>query len=155
MRRWSPCIIENSNNIRLKTIVRCMAPRLATLGLALTAVAHALAQSDPTTVDAQKIEGVSDLEVSARGAAEIHRGELRVFGEFLRYNREFGELEGEDGVRLQSGIDRFFGPRLQYNTLDDTGVFESPGFLLQRERPVRGSAQRVEFLGKSKYRLVS
>jgi len=137
-----------------------MSFRLATLAIALasavTAATNALAQSDPTTVDAQKIEGVSDLEVSARGAAEIRRGELSVFGEFLRYNREFGELEGEGGVRLQSGVDRFFGPRLQYNTLDDTGVFESPGFLLQSERqPARGSAERVEFLGKSKYRLIS
>jgi LPS-assembly protein len=132
-----------------------MSSRLATLAIALAAAANALAQSEPTTVDAQKIEGVSDLEVSARGAAEIRRGELGVFGEFLRYNREFGELEGEGGVRLQSGVDRFFGPRLQYNTLDDTGVFESPGFLLQRERPARGTAERMEFLGKSKYRLVS
>src|SRR2546426_3526278 len=133
-----------------------MSSRLATLALALAAAANALAQSDPTTVDAQKIEGVSDLEVTARGAAEIQRGELRVFGEFLRYNREFGELEGEGGVRLQSGVDRFFGPRLQSNALDDTGVFESPGFLLQGERQqARGSAERVEFLGKSKYRLVS
>src|SRR5256886_2843924 len=133
-----------------------MSSRLATLALALAAAANALAQSDPTTVDAQKIEGVSDLEVTARGAAEIRRGELGVFGEYLRYNREFGELEGEGGVRLQSGVDRFFGPRLQYNTLDDTGVFESPGFLLQGERQqARGSAERVEFLGKSKYRLIS
>ncbi|HEY3073758.1 MAG TPA: putative LPS assembly protein LptD, partial [Burkholderiales bacterium] len=132
-----------------------MSSRLATLAIALAAAANALAQSEPTTVDAQKIEGVSDLEVSARGAAEIRRGELGVFGEFLRYNREFGELEGEGGVRLQSGVDRFFGPRLQYNTLDDTGVFESPSFLLQRERPARGTAERMEFLGKSKYRLVS
>ena len=76
------------------------------LAIALAAGADALAQSDPTTVDAQKIEAVSDLEVTARGAAEIRRGELGVFGEFLRYNREFGELEGEGGVRLQSGVDR-------------------------------------------------
>src|SRR5204863_1879257 len=134
-----------------------MSSRLATLAIALAAAGSALAQqSESTTIDAQKIEGVSDLEVSARGAAEIRRGELGVFGEFLRYNREFGELEGEGGVRLQSGVDRFFGPRLQYNTLDDTGVFESPGFLLQGERqPARGSAERVEFLGKSKYRLIT
>jgi LPS-assembly protein len=130
-----------------------MSFRLATLGLALIAAARAIAQSDPVTIDAQKIEGVSDLEVSARGAAEIRSGELGVFGEFLRYNREFGELEGDGGVRLQSGVDRFFGPRLQYNTLDDTGVIEQPGFLLQRERPARGSAERMEFLGRSRYRL--
>ena len=85
--------------------------RLATLAIALTVAASALAQeqSDATTIDAQKIEGVSDLEVSARGQAEIRHGELGVFGEFLRYNREFGEMEGEGGVRLQSGVDRFLG----------------------------------------------
>jgi LPS-assembly protein len=132
-----------------------MSSRLATLALALVAAANALAQSDPVTIDAQKIEGVSDLEVSARGAAEIRQGEVSVFGEVLRYNREFGEMEGEGGVRLQSGVDRFFGPSLQYNTLDDTGVFESPGFLLQRERPARGTAERIEFLGRNKYRLIN
>ena len=106
-------------------------------------------------MDAQKIEGVSDLEVSARGSAEIQRGDVTVFGEFLRYNREFGELEAQGGVRLQSGVDRFFGPSLEYNTLEDTGVIESPGFLLQRDRPARGGAERMEFLGKNKYRLIA
>ena len=91
--------------------------------------------------------------MSARGAAEIRRGEVTVFGEFLRYNREFGELEGTGGVRLQSGVDRFFGPTLEYNTLEDTGTIESPGFLLQRERPARGAAERMEFLGPNHYRL--
>ena len=133
--------------------------RLATLAIASTAglitSASALAQdqSDATTIDAQKIEGVSDLEVSARGQAEIRHGDVGVFGDFLRYNREFGEMEGEGGVRLQSGVDRFFGPSLYYNLLDDTGSFQSPQFLLQRERPARGSAEKIEFAGKSKYKL--
>src|SRR5689334_3186039 len=133
--------------------------RLATLAIGLSAAvilpASALAQdqSDATTIDAQKIEGVSDLEVSARGQAEIRHGDVGVFGEFLRYNREFGELEGEGGVRLQSGVDRFFGPALYYNLLDDTGSFQSPQFLLQRDRLARGSADKIEFAGKSKYKL--
>lgn len=133
--------------------------RLATLALALTAAAPAAAQSTssepaPTTVDAEKIEGISDLEVTARGAAEIRRGDVTIFGEYLRYNREFGLVDGEGGVRMQSGVDRFFGPSLQYDTLEDTGVLEQPGFLLQRERPARGGAERLEFLGKNKYRLI-
>jgi LPS-assembly protein len=130
-----------------------MSSRLATLAIALAAAGNALGQqSESTTIDAQKIEGVSDLEVSARGAAEIHRGEVTVFGDYLRYNREFGELEGTGGVRLQSGVDRFFGPTLEYNTLEDTGTFDHPGFLLQRERPARGGGERMEFLGPSHYR---
>src|SRR5919197_1068936 len=146
-------MMENSNT-RLRAPQPPMSFRLATLAIALAAAGSALAQqSESTTIDAQKIEGVGDLEVSARGAAEIRRGEVTVFGEFLRYNREFGELEGTGGVRLQSGVDRFFGPTLEYNTLEDTGTFDKPGFLLQRERPARGSAQRMEFLGPNHYRL--
>src|SRR2546430_12135097 len=151
-RRSSACMMENSN-IRPRALQPPMSSRLATLAIALAAAGGALAQqSESTPIDARKIEGVSDLEVSARGAAEIRRGELTVFGEFLRYNREFGELEGTGGVRLQSGVDRFFGPTLEYNTLEDTGTFDAPGFLFQRERLARGNAERMEFLGPSHYR---
>ena len=143
-----------------------MAFRFATLALALAVAAPAIAQTqtkpkpaspeaDRTTVEADAIEGVSDLEVTARGNAEIQRDDLSIFGDTLRYNREFGRAEGEGGVRLQRGADRFFGPRLHYNTLDDTGEFESPQYLLQRDRTARGGADRLEFLGPDRYRLTN
>jgi len=136
--------------------------RLATLAAALAAAAPAAAQdaaaseeADRTTIEAEVIEGVSDLEVSARGNAEIQRDDMTIFGEVLRYNREFGRAEADGGVRLQRGADRFFGPRLYYNTLDDTGVFEGPNYLLQHDRVARGSAERIEFLGPGRYRMVN
>ncbi len=135
--------------------------RFATLAAALVAAAPVLAQDQGaleqggTTIDAERIEGVSDLEVSATGAAEIRRDEVRIFGESLRYNRELGTAEAEGGVRLQSGADRFFGPRLQYNTLDDTGTFEQPRYLLQRDRTARGGADRLDILGKDRYRFTN
>ena len=104
------------------------------------------------TIDAQRIEGVGELELSARGSAEIKQDELTIFGDVLKYNREFGRVEAEGGARLQSGVDRFFGPRLRYNTFDDTGTFDQPTFLMQREEPARGSAESLEFLGKDRYR---
>jgi len=131
-----------------------MRNRLATLAVALAAAGAVQAQEGaPTTVDAQKIEGVSDLEVTAHGDAEIHRDDLTIFGDYLRYNQEFGRLDAEGGVRLQSGTDRFSGSNLRYRTLDDTGEIDHPNFLLERERPARGTADRVEFLGKNEYRL--
>ena len=133
-----------------------MAFRFAMLALALAAAAPAFAQTgstDRTTIEADTIEGVSDLEVTARGNAEIRRDDMTIFGELLRYNRELGRAEADGGVRLQRGADRFFGPRLQYNTFDDTGVFEQPNYLLHRDRTSRGSAQRLEFLGRERYRL--
>jgi len=133
--------------------------RIATLAVALVVAAPALAQTagsaakDPITIDAKSIESVSDLEVTARGAAEIKREDVTIFGEVLRYNRQFGLVEGEGGVRLQSGLDRISGPSLQYNMLDDTGFLDQPAFLLQRDPPARGTAERLEFVGKDHYRL--
>ena len=135
-----------------------MPSRFATLAVAFLVAAPAFAQTqkpavqEPTTIDAEVIEGVSDIEVTARGNAEIRRGDTVIFGDVLRFNRELGRAEGDGGVRLQDGVDRFFGPRMQYNTLDGTGFFEQPSFLLQRENQARGGAERVEFLGKDKFR---
>src|SRR5579859_7621246 len=63
----------------------------------------------PTTIDAQSIEGVSELEMVARGNVELRRGDTSIFSDYLKYNREFGRVEAEGGVRLQRDGDRFFG----------------------------------------------
>ena len=108
----------------------------------------------PTTIEADSIEGIAELEVTARGRVEFQREDLSVYSEFLRFNQEFGRIEADGGVRLQRGVDRFFGPRLRYNTQDDTGVFEEATFLMGRGQTARGGAQRLEFLGKDRLRLV-
>ena len=142
-----------------------MPHRYAMLAVALVAASPAIAQTpaaapggiaeekEPMTIDAERLEGVGQIEIGARGASEIEQGDLNIFGQSLRLNQESGWLEGEDGVRLKSGVDRFFGPRLRYNTLDGTGVFDEPHFLLQRDLPAHGAAQSIEFLGKDRYRL--
>lgn len=141
-----------------------MPQRLAMLVVAVAAASlvagAARAQEDaerepqePTTLDAERIEGVGDLEFSASGAAELTQGERIIFGERLRYNQELGRLDADGGVRMQQGVDRFFGPRLRYDTLGDTGLFEQPGFLLQREQAARGTADEIEFLGGQRYRM--
>ena len=135
--------------------------RLAALLLLLSGVPLAWAQAPapapkergPTTIDAESIEGVSELEVTARGRVELKRDDLGVFSDFLRYNQEFGRIEADGGVRLERGPDRFFGPRLRYDSRDDTGVFEEPNFIFRRNQTGRGSAERLEFLGKDRLRL--
>src|ERR671914_412443 len=106
-----------------------------------------------TVIDAERIEGIGDIEVTAHGNAEISRDDVTIFGDVLRYNAEFGRAQGEGGVRLQRGVDRFFGPRMEYSTRDDTGVFENPNYLLQRERTARGGADKLEILGPDRYLL--
>jgi LPS-assembly protein len=109
----------------------------------------------PSTIEADSIEGVSELEVTARGKVEFQREDLTVYAEFLRFNQEFGRVEADGGVRMLRGVDRFFGPRLRYNTRDDTGVFEGSNYILQGENStMRGKGERTEFLGKDRTRLV-
>jgi LPS-assembly protein len=135
--------------------------RLAALMILLSGASNAWSQAPaqaprvkgPTTIDAQSIEGVSELEVTARGRVEFQREDLSVYSEFLRFNQEFGRIEADGGVRLQRGVDRFFGPRLRYNTQDDTGVFEEPTYQMGRGQVARGGAERIEFLGKDRLRL--
>jgi LPS-assembly protein len=109
----------------------------------------------PTTIDAQTIEGVSELEVTARGQVEFQREDLTIYSEFLRYNQEFGRVEADGGVRMQRGVERYFGPRLRYNTQNDTGVFEGLNYSIPGETTTsRGKAERLEFLGKDRLRMV-
>lgn len=138
-----------------------MQPRFVALAAAFLA-SGALAQAGgapaggdkgPTTIDAERIEGVSDLEVNAQGRAEVKRDDTTIFGEVLRFNREFDRFEADGGARFEFGADRFFGPRMRYNAGDGTGVFESPSYRLERDPPGRGSAERIELLGPERYRV--
>jgi LPS-assembly protein len=129
---------------------------LLALWFALPAFAQTAAPADEeagTVIEAERIEGVDDIEITARGDAEIRRDELNLFGQTLRFNSEFGRAQGEGGVRLRRGVDRFFGPRLEYNTREDTGTFDNPQYLLHRERTARGGAAQLEILGPEKYRM--
>jgi LPS-assembly protein len=91
--------------------------------------------------------------VTARGSVEFRQGDFSVFADYLKFNREFGRLEADGGVRLQQAGDRFFGPGLRYDTATHTGTLEKPSFLIRRELTARGGAERIEFLGRERYRL--
>jgi LPS-assembly protein len=134
-------------------IAGCASLIAACAAAAQTAVPPAPAPQEPATIDAQSIEGISGLEVTARGGVEFRQGELAVYAEFLKFNREFGRLEAEGGVRVAQGADRFFGPRLRYDTTTDTGALDEPTFLMRRKQTARGGAERIEFLGKNHFRL--
>ena len=131
-------------------IILCMAP-----GASADAGAQAakVQREGPTTIDAQSIEGVSGLELTAHGNVELRRGDTSIFSNYLKYNREYGRVEATGGVRIQRDGDRFFGPKLSYDTRVDTGVLDKPTFVIERRRVSRGTADRLEFLGKDHLRL--
>ena len=134
--------------------------RIAMLAFALAAAGPASAQTgagdprsadadlDRTVVEADVIEGVSDLEVTARGNAEIQRDDLSIFGDLLRYNRELGRAEGDGGVRAAARRRPLLRPAPVLQHARRHRRVREPEYLLQRDRTARGSAERLEFLGR-------
>jgi lipopolysaccharide assembly outer membrane protein LptD (OstA) len=125
-------------------IAGCASLIAAFAAVAQTVVPPAPPPQEPATIDAQSIEGISGLEVTARGGVEFRQGEFAVFAEYLKFNREFGRLEAEGGVRVAQGADRFFGPRLRYDTTTDTGTLDQPTFLMRRQQTARGFSMNTK-----------
>jgi LPS-assembly protein len=123
----------------------------ALLFLAGAAAAQTPEPGEPATIDAQSIEGIAGLEVTATGSVEFRQGEFSVYADYLKFNREFGRLEARGGVRLQQGNDRFSGPSLRYDTAAHTGALEAPSFLFRQQQTARGGAKQVEFLSRGRY----
>ena len=134
------------------------------VGIALAGAAQAQApkpapisapprEQGPTTIDADQIEGVGGQEVTARGNAELRQDDTVIFGDYLRFNQEFGRIEADGGVRMQQGNDRFSGTRLRYDSRNHTGVLEEPTYLMRGDQPARGNAERIEFLGPGHIRI--
>lgn len=116
-------------------------------------IAAPLREMGPTTIDAEHIEGVGGQETAARGNVELHQDDTVIFSDTLRFNAEFGRIEADGGVRLQQGNDRFSGPSLRYDSINRTGVFEEPSFVMRGDQPARGKAERIEFLGPGHFRM--
>jgi LPS-assembly protein len=111
------------------------------------------ATKGPITIDAQSIQGISGIEITASGDVQLVQDDTRIFGQYMKLNQEFGRIEATGGVRLVRGANRYFGPRLNYNTQDDTGELPSAHYVVVNQYTGRGSAKRIDFLGSNHVRL--
>jgi LPS-assembly protein len=141
----------------------CSVPAWGQLGQGLQAPRQERVKPDPnapTTLEADRIEGVSGGETTAQGNATLRRGDLSIRAESLSYSEENEQVEAKGNVRLERGADSLRGPNLRYSLKDSTGVLEKPEFTLApRPRPNqapmsgRGRAESLEILGEDKYRI--
>ncbi|MDA8107786.1 MAG: LPS-assembly protein LptD [Betaproteobacteria bacterium] len=125
----------------------CLAVRAQDIAGPARANVAAPGAKGPITIDARSIEGISGIEVTARGDVVLKRDDTTIFSDYLKLNQEFGRVDAQGGVRLVRGADRFFGPGLRYDTRNDTGEIDDAHYVVVRERTARGAAKRVDFLG--------
>lgn len=89
----------------------------------------------PTTVIAHRIEGVNDVEVTASGDAQLHRGGDSLLADKIVYRQAIDEVEAIGNVRLSSPDTLITGPQVRMRMEESTGVFEQPVYAIRRQRP--------------------
>ncbi|CAN0051330.1 unnamed protein product, partial [Phaeothamnion confervicola] len=111
-------------------------------------------EKGPTTIDAERIEGVMDIEITATGKAELRQDDTTIYGERIKMNQEFNRIEADGGARLEQGNDRFSGSRLRFDSANEAGTVDDATFNMRGgDRPARGTAERLEFLGKDHFKI--
>jgi LPS-assembly protein len=78
---------------------------------------------------------------------------MSIFSDYLKYNQEFGRVDAEGGVRMEMGPDRFFGPSMVYDVLNQSGTFEQPTYEINLTQSARGTASQLDFTGLDHLRM--
>ena len=155
-----------------------------------TAFSHVGKDAAPTTIAAQRLFGVNDIEAVAEGAAVLERGGDRLHADRIVYRQDEDEVEAAGNVRLVSPDTVIAGPRLRLRLDESSGEFESPAYTIRHTpSPVpepaltmsglpavsaegrvlattgrmlqppavtgSGVAERIEFQGENRYRLLN
>lgn len=111
-----------------------------------------LREALPIFIEAESIEGQDEEKITAEGSVVLRRRGQAVFADRLIYFLPEEEIEAEGSVRLEQRGDSVQGPKLKVNIERETGYFDSPELMLQRNQS-RGSASQLFFEGPQQYRL--
>ena len=108
---------------------------------------------------ADHIEGTTSVETTAQGNVELQSGERTVKTDRLVYREPLDEAEATGNVKLTSPGESIAGPHLKLKLGDSTGTFDTPAYSIHAinstdpTTAAHGTATRLDFQGKDKYRL--
>ena len=100
-------------------------------------------------MQAERIEGRTDVETSAEGRVELRRDGVVIKAGRVHYNHTDGLARAAGDVSIERQGDRFSGPLLNLNLDKFEGWFESPSFFFARSQ-AGGDARRVEFIDRDR-----
>jgi len=101
----------------------------------------------PTFVFGDTITSRLDREVVVEGAAEIRKIDTVIRAKRIEYDQvsDVAKLLGD--VRINQGGNRFWGPQLELELTQMTGVFHQPSYQFYKTGG-QGSAQRINFVSE-------
>ena len=105
----------------------------------------------PITLQADRLEGHSNLDVEASGRVELQQGDMKLNTDRLYFLEPEQEVIANGAVHFEKEGDIIEGSYLKYDLDSKTGYMEGPTFRLaktrERKRAGRGDARRIDFLG--------
>lgn len=111
----------------------------------------------PIALEADRLQGRSNVEVEASGAVELRQGNLKLNTDTLNFLESEQEVTANGDVRFEKNGDIIEGSFLKYNLDSAKGHMDAPRFRLaktpERKRAGRGDARRIDFLGEKQERL--
>ena len=111
----------------------------------------------PITLEADQLQGRSNLEVEASGNVELRQGTLKLNTNTLYFLEPDQEVTANGDVRFEKDGNVVEGSFLKYDLDSDEGHMDAPRFRLaktpDRKRAGRGDARRIDFLGEKRERL--
>jgi len=99
---------------------------------------------------ADRLEGVSDRQVTAEGRVELRTRSETVLAEKILYDLVRDEVRASGNVVLRKGNDWIAGPEVVFHRPTQTGVFVDPKFQVG-DIGARGDASKIVFAGADRY----
>jgi len=107
----------------------------------------------PVFIEANLIQGHSELEIEGIGDAELRSGDQVITANRMKYFQDTDDIEIEGDVRVEERGDVMEGSRLKMNLETKIGQMDQPYYSL-RDGSSRGSADTVIMEGEERYRLL-
>ena len=107
----------------------------------------------PVFIEADLIQGHSELEIEGIGDAELRSGDQVITANRMKYFQDTDDIEIEGDVRVEERGDVMEGSRLKMNLETKIGQMDQPYYSL-RDGSSRGSADTVIMEGEERYRLL-
>lgn len=112
------------------------------------------ARREQTELTATEATGRDGAFVEARGNVDVRTPTQQILADVMRYDLIDDVVTARGNVLIRSWQDVVSGPELRYGIGTETGYMTSPRFVLGLYEG-RGSAERLEFTGPDRYRVLA
>ncbi|WP_232539931.1 LPS-assembly protein LptD [Azohydromonas aeria] len=109
---------------------------------------------EPVDVEADRITGRTEVDLEAQGDVDVRQGDVRVQADRASFRQDTQLLQARGNVRLEQRGNRAKGTELEIRLDTREGFIREPEYFIALTE-AGGRAERVDFLGRDRARIVN